>query len=77
MHHWGDEFTDEIGEFLADDPPAAASDTKRKGRAATSSRRAAAVRASRGDLFSLLAIPWTDHETAEFLHLVGIDERRR
>ena len=77
MHHWGDELTDEIGEFLADDPPAPAPAAKGKRCHSASSRRGAAARAKRGDLFSLLAIPWTDHETAEFLHLVGMDDRRR
>jgi len=71
---WDAGFADEIGGFLADDPTPRSTRSRRKLRAGKSACCAPDFTAAGGDLFALLAIPWTDQETAEFLRLVGIED---
>lgn len=76
MKEWDEGFADEIGDFLADDPIRCSTRSRRKLRAVKPARVLQDLTGATGDLFALLAIPWTDHETAEFLRLVGIDDNQ-
>lgn len=73
MKNWQDDFSDAVGEFLADDAEAAPQRPSSPSRSALTSPARLAAK-STSDLFALLAIPWTDHETQEFLRLVGLDD---
>ena len=73
---WHDDFSDEIGEFLADDADVASRRGSTDCRSALTSRARLAAK-STSDLFALLSIPWTDHETQEFLRLVGLDDGQK
>lgn len=73
MKDWDDDFTGAIDDFLVDEPvrtPRASGKRPRQVDPCCSE----GARAASGDLFSLLAIPWTDQETTEFLRLVGIED---
>jgi len=73
LKEWDDDFGAELDDFLVDEPGPTRHGSCRR-RRPIDPLGCDAHRAESGDLFALLAIPWSDQETTEFLRLVGIED---
>jgi hypothetical protein len=73
LKDWDEDFGAELDDFLIDEPLSTRRGSDRR-RRPIDPFRCSAERLESGDLFALLAIPWSDQETTEFLRLVGIDD---